>query len=341
MRAKPAIHKRVPRKSASRPRLQPPRKKRSPPKRAPVKPRIKAPARRTPTPLYSARPSRWVSQVGAQSPIAADPARASDYLAAKRREVIDNVRRALQGEAGSPDIVGTDGRIPGLRAVYQGFTAERGFDLRKVERWPKRRLEQVLEAARELRYLASTPFKIVKPKNKKQKRTLQHFTLQAHPRQKQYIVHVETPNYQVEFSTDEGLQIRKGRYKARLWLFADYNNDEQPSTQNEFIEATQRMLPDMPDWGYFSLWSSSTGVIGAPQPKESLIRALLQYFAEGDSFSPEKFDEIMDILQGWILQGDEEEAERVRQARQKRRAARNKWKEKQRKRRRRLLGLNK
>lgn len=263
-----------------------------------------------------------------------------DNRARSRKQVLRYLREAIRGV---PRGEGPGGvRLPGLRDIYQGFSREDGYDLRHIQRWSLARVQRVQELAKELNHLTSVPFRVMTPRTRQQKQTLRSFTRQFEPTQRRYIVHVETRNYAVRFAR-RGKQLeifrpeRFGGYgRMRFWMFADYLG-YQAETQDEFIEATTRMLPDMPDWGFFSLWGTY-GVMGTPQPKKSLLAVLAQYFSEGDSFSPEKMEEGLGaVLQGWVLQGDEEDHLRILDARTSRRRVQSRWQKKQRRLRHRYL----
>lgn len=221
-------------------------------------------------------------------------------------------------------------REPGLRDIYSGFDLANGFDLRHPERWTRAMHDRVQDAAKVLRHLLSSPYAVKKPRNAQERKTLRYFTEQTIPNQKRFIVHTATADARVRLVREKGkkqltLQVRRpqrfgGFGEMRYWLFKEYLG-YAPQEPDDFIEATQRMLPDMPDWGYFSLWSQPNGVITIPQPKKSLLKVLARFFQEGESFGGDKLQNALDILQGWVLQGNEADAERVYIARQKRRAS--------------------
>lgn len=308
------------------------RAKRKPVAKRPLYKESPRAAKRTP------RPSEWYTSLGA----GLDP----DARAAKRKATLRYLRDAIAGYPAPVERQGKGRRIPGLREMYPGFDV----DLKNLQSLTKKQHDRIQAEAKNLHYLTSAPFRAVKPRTPQQRSTLKHFTQQHVPGQKRFIVHTPSPRYAVKFSTikrgkkkQSQLNIvtpqRFGGYgKLKFWFFKDYNGGEQPETADEFIQATINMLPDMPDWGYFSLWSQPNGIIGAPQPKNSLVRAFMQYFQEGDSFAG-KQEEMSDLLQAWVLQGDEDTAHRVYSARLQRRAKSNRWRDAERNRRRKALGL--
>lgn len=213
--------------------------------------------------------------------------------------------------------------------MFRGFTAAEGYDLRHIERWTQAQHDRVQSEIKELRQLLSSPYRLVTPRDRGQRSTLKNFTLQVDPRQKRFVVHVQSPQQRVSVRrqrghkhpgiTIESAQRFGGFGQMQFWFFNDYNEGYSPETREEFIEATRAMLPDMPDWGYFALWSRTNGVITIPQPKNSLLRVISRFFDEGESFGGDKIEVATDILQGWVLQGNEADAEKVYIARQQRR----------------------
>lgn len=251
----------------------------------------------------------------------------------RRRAVLKYLREAVQGRAA--DQRNSDVKHePGLRDIYPGFDVADGYDLRHIKSWTRAQHDRVQDAIKVVRQLLTSPYRVVKPRDKKQRFTLEHFTEQYG--QRRYIVHVATPDARVRLVREKGrkhptLQVRRperfgGFGTLRIWMFADYNDGMSPETPEEFVSATQAMIPDMPAWGYFALWSRPNGVISIPQPRNSLVRVMQRFFLEGESFGGNKFENAVDILQGWVLQGNEDDAERVYIARQRRRVKKpNRW----------------
>lgn len=331
----PARRPRIARQSAKR-------VKRSGPKRPLYKESPRKPA--TPPVSRAKRrdtPADWYTSLGANLPTA-DRAR-------KRREVLGYLTEAVRGRPGKPATTG-GAREPGLRDIFKGFTAREGFDLRHPERWTKGMHDKVQGLAKYLHNLTSQPFKVVTPKTLAQRKTLRHFTAQEDPQQRAYVVHVPSPLYRVKLRKEKkkktvGLSLETparfgGFGKLKYFLFRDYTaNGQPPVLPEDFYEATRRMQEQLPDWAYMSIWSQPHGIISSPQPRNSMVRKLQEWFTTGDSFGGEKFGVAQDILLGWVLQGTEEDAETTLRARLKRRRPRNRWADRQRQLRRKAMKL--
>lgn len=274
---------------------------------------------------------------GAAAPIKRSAAPSAWYTdlpsAERRRAVLKYLREAVAGRAA--DQRNTDAKHePGLRDIYPGFDPADGYDLRDIKQWTRAQHDKVQDAIKVVRQLLASPYRLVSPRDKQQRKTLEYFTQQYS--QRRYIVHVATPDARVKFFKERGKKLpgvairRPQRFggfgQLQFWMFPDYNGGVQPETAEEFVEATRAMIPDMPAWGYFSLWSRTNGVITIPQPRNSLVRVMQRFFDEGESFGGDKLDIAVDLLQGWVLQGNEEDANRVYAARQKRQRSKpNRW----------------
>lgn len=258
----------------------------------------------------------------------------------RRIETLQYLREAIAGRPGREDNTGGR-REPGLRDIYPGFDAKDGYDLKKIKYWTRAQFKKVQDAAKYLHSLTGDPFRVVAPRNKKQRESLKHFTNQLEPKQRRYIVHVESPNSVVRFERGKPgskfptLVVRRperfgGFGRMQYWLFVDYLDGQYPFVKEDFLEATENMLPDMPDWGFFSLWSQQNGVITIPQPKDALLEVIERFFREGESFGGDKESAARFVLQGWVLQGNEEDAERSYIGRLNRRASKpNRWRQRQ------------
>lgn len=171
-----------------------------------------------------------------------------------------------------------------LRSTFKGFESASGYNLNDVRFWTAHQVKQVEKYGEYLHHLQSQPHEIIRPRNKKQKISLQTFTSQYEPKQKAYVVHKSHPNEQIKVTrTGEIIITRKvsdkvGTLRSDFYFFNTLLG-YQPIDWDEVYAATAEILPYMPDGNYF-IYSSLHGEIDAPHPKRSLLSVIARYGAE-------------------------------------------------------------
>lgn len=220
-------------------------------------------------PSYSLARARWYLDTGKEQARErglyardADTSKRANYLASKR----DTRVALLKANAKQ------------LRAYFRGFESSDGYSLTKIEHWPAARVKRVEQYAEYLNHLLSQPHQRYVPRSLTQREVARAFTGQMLPDQKAFVMHVESDRDRVKI-TRYGDVVIERELRGRVavvydiyYLFAFYLG-WRPSTWDQVVNATEDMLPylpDDPDSRYF-LHSELHGSIGAGQPKKSLL----------------------------------------------------------------------
>jgi hypothetical protein len=203
---------------------------------------------------------------------------------AERARTKQYIKESLQGYRRADGI-----DVPGLRKIYSGFTADNGFDLRHIERWPSSKMKSARKYIAQLNTLTGRSFQVLTPRTAKQKKAAKIFTGQDLQRQKKMIVAVQDAKHDTpKFKNNQVVIERKfpsgTKQIEQRYLFRDYNNGIQPITFIEMRRVTKTMLPDMPEryrggWVYYTLLTVQYGSIGQSVPKKNIMDLLAEYHA--------------------------------------------------------------
>lgn len=233
--------------------------------------------------------------------------------------------------------------IPGLRALYQGFEARDGFDIRNIAFWPAHLKNHLRDAAGALHLITNNPFKVVDARTPARKRALIRFTGQAPAPEhtpKKFAVPLSSNQQTVHFVPDkkfgeraEIFQTAKGaRLRTRRYLFNEITGD-QPQTFKKMIKVTEKLLNQLPDSGNF-MFLTTQGTIGTLMYRDFILDEMRHYYEayENPKTRVEDKKGFAGNLIGFEWHGDEIEAEHIYVEKEKRKAARTTRRRKERRR---------
>lgn len=171
-----------------------------------------------------------------------------------------------------------------LRRFFKGFDSASGYNLNDIKNWHPNRVRQVEKFGTYLHHLKSQPHVRVAPRGKNQKRALETFSGQHHPRQRAYVIHKTHPDEQVLVHEGGRIAIERKVSDKVGWLRSDFYFflallGYRPYGWDELYAATAELLPFMPEGDYF-LYSELHGEIDVPQPKRSLLEIIMRYTQE-------------------------------------------------------------
>lgn len=282
-------------------------------KRAPAPVRASVPRKqhREGPVTYSATRARWFLDTGKEQAKErglyqrdADPGQRATYLATKRAVRVSLLRENTKQ----------------LRDYFTGFDSSSGFALNKIEQWPAARVKKVEQYAEYLNHLLSQPSVRYLPRSAIQREVASTFTGQLLPNQKAYVVHVESTRDRFRITREGDIVIERevgrpamgGRMRKPLvvydiyYLFVFYLG-WRPATWDQLINATEDMLPFLPDdrESRYFLHSELHGSIGAGQPKKSLLMMVKRMANE---YAMKKF---ADTIIGFRRAGSRGEADAI------------------------------
>lgn len=193
----------------------------------------------------------------------------SKYLDERRRGRLNYLRESIQT----------------LRAYQYGFEARDGYDARHIESWTYAQMKKVSNAARVMNEFIAGPHQRIVPKNREQRKALETYTglrskaLRAFP--------IQTPSRDSRVSFRKGkITIRqpvaRGYLENQYWFFSDYVDPEDIEDFDDLRKALRKMLPDLPDKGWYVLNNSQHGAIGQSQQKKFLDKILYEYYLAYD-----------------------------------------------------------
>lgn len=215
-------------------------------------------------------PARWYLAIGRDSQ--------------RAHELRDDALREYLHRARETRRIKLTEQVRELRHVFKGFDPADGYDLHNLKSWPAARAQHVEKYGEYLRHLTSQPHEILRPRNKKQKKSLETFTGQHLPKQKAYVVHKSTDEETVHIdrqgmiSIERELPEEKGIIKSDFYLFLPLLG-YQPTTWDDVYAATLELMPYLPD-GKYLIYSELHGEIDAPHEKRMLPRLLMRYMQE-------------------------------------------------------------
>ena len=204
---------------------------------------------------------------------------------AQRERTKQYIKEGLQGYL-RPDGV----KIPGARNLFTGMDASNGYDLRHIERWSAQKLSSARQRVQAINTLTSRPFAVLIPRSKKQTHAAKNYTGQNIPKQKEFIVQVQSSKRdKATFRNNQVVVEREFKSGAKQveqrFLFRDHNNGKQPITFPGMRRATERMMKEMPERYrgakvYYTLITAQYGPIGRSIFKERLLEELSNYHSQ-------------------------------------------------------------
>lgn len=175
------------------------------------------------------------------------------------------------------------------RRYFDGFEAQDGYSLREITQLSGARLKKLRKYAAQVRQEQAGDHVEKLARDKAQRKVLATYTGQSHLKgRKRFIVHTPHPaTTKVKIVKRKGRKqpavevqekVRGGTLADRFFHIGDYR--KKPAVTFKQIEQTvKKMLKDMPD-GYYVMVTSNHGHIGAPIPRNMILRELSQsYFA--------------------------------------------------------------
>jgi hypothetical protein len=193
----------------------------------------------------------------------------SNYLAERRQGRLNYLRESVRT----------------LRAYQHGFESRDGYDLRHPEVWTHAQLKKVTNAARVFNEFVAGPHQRVVPRGRVQRAALQRHTgLRG---KKLYAYPVQTPSRDAKVKIVNGkITIRrlvKGGYlQDQYYYFSDYVDPSEIEDFDDLRNALKKMLPDLPDEGWYVLNNSQHGAIGQSQRKKFIDKILHEYYLAYD-----------------------------------------------------------